>query len=50
MVGGDGPTVAMVHATPAAMAPAVTAFGERFPEAGLWHLLDDLLVRAAEVS
>jgi hypothetical protein len=48
VVGGDGPTVAMVHATPAAMAPAVTAFGERFPEAGLWHLLDDRLVSDAE--
>jgi hypothetical protein len=48
VVGGDGPTVAMVHATPAAMAPAVTAFGERFPEAALWHLLDDRLVSDAE--
>ena len=48
MVRGDAPTVAMVHATPAAMAPAVAAFGERFPEAGLWHLLDDRLVSDAE--
>ncbi len=45
---GNGPTVAMVHATPAAIAPAVAAFGERFPEAGLWHLLDDRLVSDAE--
>jgi Asp/Glu/hydantoin racemase len=45
---GDGPTVAMVHATPAAIAPAVAAFGERFGEAGLWHLLDDRLVSDAE--
>jgi hypothetical protein len=45
---GDGPTVALVHATPAAMAPAVAAFGERFPEAVLWHLLDDRLVSDAE--
>jgi hypothetical protein len=45
---GDGPTVALIHATPAAMAPAVAAFGERFPEAGLWHLLDDRLVSDAE--
>ena len=43
-----GPTVAMVHATPAAIAPAVAAFDERFPEAGLWHLLDDRLVTDAE--
>jgi Asp/Glu/hydantoin racemase len=48
VVGGEGPTVALVHATPAAMAPAVAAFGERFPEAGLWHLLDDRLVSDAE--
>ena len=45
---GNGPTVAMVHATPAAIAPAVAAFGERFPAAGLWHLLDDRLVADAE--
>ena len=45
---GDGPTVAMVHATPAAIAPAVAAFAERFSEAGLWHLLDDRLVSDAE--
>ena len=48
MAPGDGPTVALIHATPAAMAPAVTAFGERFPDAGLWHLLDDRLVSDAE--
>jgi hypothetical protein len=48
VVAGDGPTVALVHATPAAMAPAVAAFAERFPEAGLWHLLDDRLVSDAE--
>jgi Asp/Glu/hydantoin racemase len=45
-----GPTVAMVHATPAAIAPAVAAFAERFPEAGLWHLLDDRLVTDAEAA
>lgn len=48
MASGGGPTLALVHATPAAMAPAVAAFGERFPEAGLWHLLDDRLVTDAE--
>lgn len=48
MAGGDGPTVAMVHATPAAIGPSVAAFAERFPEAGLWHLLDDRLVSDAE--
>jgi hypothetical protein len=40
----------MVHATPAAIAPAVGAFSERFPEAGLWHLLDDRLVTDAEAA
>ena len=48
MAPGDGPTVALIHATPAAMAPAVAAFEERFPSAGLWHLLDDRLVSDAE--
>lgn len=43
-----GPTVALVHATPAAIAPAVTAFAECFAEAELWHLLDDRLVSDAE--
>ena len=43
-----GPTVAMVHATPAAIAPAVQAFDACFPEAELWHLLDDRLVSDAE--
>ena len=38
----------MVHATPAAIAPAVTAFADCFPEAELWHLLDDRLVSDAE--
>jgi hypothetical protein len=42
--------VAIVHATPAAIAPAVAAFTERFPEAGLWHLLDDRLVTDAEAA
>jgi Asp/Glu/hydantoin racemase len=50
VTGDPGPTVAMVHATPAAIAPAVAAFTERFPEAGLWHLLDDRLVTDAEAA
>jgi hypothetical protein len=40
----------MIHATPAAIAPAVAAFGECFPEAGLWHVLDDRLVSDAEAA
>jgi Asp/Glu/hydantoin racemase len=48
MADAGGPTVAMVHATPAALGPAVAAFDECFPEADLWHLLDDRLVSDAE--
>jgi aspartate/glutamate racemase len=42
------PTVALIHATPAAMAPARAAFAEKFPQARLWNLLDDLLISQAE--
>jgi hypothetical protein len=42
------PTVALIHATPAAMGPARTAFAERFPHARLWNLLDDLLISQAD--
>jgi len=38
------PTVALIHATPMAMAPARAAFADRFPQARLWNLLDDLLI------
>ena len=47
----DGPpTVALIHATPAAMRPARAAFADRFPEARLWNLLDDLLITEAEAA
>jgi hypothetical protein len=42
------PTVALIHATPAAMGPARDAFADRFPQARVWNLLDDLLVSQAE--
>jgi len=42
------PTVALIHATPAAMAPARAAFADRFPEATTWNLLDDLLISQAQ--
>lgn len=42
--------VAIVHATPAAMAPARAAFAERFPQAQLWNLLDDRLIVEAEAA
>jgi hypothetical protein len=44
------PVVALIHATPAAMAPARSAFGDRFPGARLWNLLDDLLISQAEAA
>ena len=42
--------VALIHATPAAMAPARAAFAERFPQAQLWNLLDDRLIAEAEAA
>lgn len=42
------PTVALIHATPAAMAPARAAFADRFPQARVWNLLDDLLISEAQ--
>jgi Asp/Glu/hydantoin racemase len=44
------PVVALIHATPAAMAPARVAFDERFPAARLWNLLDDRLIGEAEAA
>lgn len=46
----DRPTVALIHATPASMAPAHAAFAELFPKARLWNLLDDLLISEAEAA
>ncbi|ROS32111.1 hypothetical protein EDD35_7854 [Amycolatopsis thermoflava] len=45
---GHQPLVALVHATPAAMAPAATAFDDEFGEARRWNLLDDTLISDAE--
>ena len=47
---GGPPTVALVHATSAAMAPARSAFADRFPQARLWNLLDDRLISEAEAA
>ena len=50
-VPADGaPLVALIHATPASMAPAHTAFDDRFPAARLWNLLDDRLIVEAEAA
>jgi aspartate/glutamate racemase len=47
----DGsPTVALIHATPAAMGPGRAAFTDRFPQARVWNLLDDLLIAEAEAA
>jgi hypothetical protein len=42
--------VALIHATPAAMAPAYSAFADRFPAARLWNLLDDRLLPDADAA
>lgn len=42
------PTVALIHASEASMAPAAAAFGDEFPRAELWHLLDNRLVSDAD--
>jgi hypothetical protein len=42
------PTVALIHAAEASMAPAVAAFDDEFPDADLWHLLDSRLVSDAD--
>lgn len=44
------PTVALIHASEASMAPAVTAFDDEFPGADLWHLLDNRLVSDADAA
>ncbi|MFE7224325.1 hypothetical protein ACFU7D_06045 [Nocardioides sp. NPDC057577] len=44
------PTVALIHASQASLAPADAAFGDEFPEAKLWHLLDNRLVSDAEAA
>jgi hypothetical protein len=49
-VPGESPTVALIHATPAAIAPARSAFAGRFPQARTWNLLDDLLITEAEAA
>ncbi|TYL51752.1 hypothetical protein FXB39_08240 [Nocardioides sp. BGMRC 2183] len=41
------PVVAVVHATPASLAPVTAAFASGYPPADLWHLLDDRLDRDA---
>ncbi|MFE9534523.1 hypothetical protein [Streptomyces sp. NPDC006691] len=42
-----GPRIALISAVPAAMAPAADALRTGFPEAQVWHLLDDRLLSDA---
>ena len=44
------PTVALIHASPASVAPAKEAFAADFPDAQLWNLLDDRLVVDADAA
>jgi hypothetical protein len=46
-VSSNRPTVALIHATPAAISPAATGFASAFPESELWNILDDRLVSDA---
>jgi Asp/Glu/hydantoin racemase len=42
--------IAVIHATPATMAPVAHGFGVGYPDAELWHLLDDRLVKEADAA
>jgi hypothetical protein len=42
------PTIALIHASEASIRPATEAFRSDFPEAELWHLLDNRLVSDAD--
>lgn len=47
----DSLVIALIHATPAAIVPAVAGLRSEFPEAVPWNLLDDrLLVDAAQTG
>lgn len=44
------PTVAVINATAASVAPAKAALAEGFPEATVWSLMDDRLISDAEAA
>ncbi|MEU6645362.1 hypothetical protein ABZ863_22800 [Saccharomonospora sp. NPDC046836] len=44
------PLIALVHATPASMAPAKAALTEELPDATVWNLLDDRLLADADAA
>ncbi|GIE28733.1 hypothetical protein Ait01nite_017780 [Actinoplanes italicus] len=49
-MGNTPPVVALIHATPASVAPAHAAFAADFADARLWNLLDDHLISEAEAA
>lgn len=44
------PRIALIHATPASIAPAVTALAADFPAAEPWNLMDDKLLGDADAA
>lgn len=42
------PLIALISATPAAIGPAANAIGALFPEATVWNILDDRLLKDAD--
>jgi hypothetical protein len=41
------PLIALIHGTPAAIAPAASGIAEGFPDAQTWNILDDRLLKEA---
>jgi phosphohistidine swiveling domain-containing protein len=46
----DTPRIALIHATPAAIAPAVAGMNTVFPGAEVWNILDDKLLPDADAQ
>jgi hypothetical protein len=46
----DTPRIALIHATPAAIAPAVAGMNTVFPGADVWNILDDKLLPDADAQ
>lgn len=42
------PVIALISATPAAIAPAISALAAKFPESSPWNILDDRLMAEAK--
>jgi Asp/Glu/hydantoin racemase len=50
MTSSGRPRIAVIHATPKAVAPAVAALREQFPEAESWNIIDDHLLTDAAAA